>query len=191
MILKTLFLIVITTFLFATDDKITLDWLEKQPRSYAKDFYIWRYLNKDISPQEANEALSQVKYFNDKIFYRYIEKSDDEVYKDYKSCIKSKTSILINKDDYCIEAGLSIYDATKLSKENLQKVIDKVQKEYPKFALKLEVLNSPIPFKTLELSDKETFFGVFNECGGVYRVENFNQFFPYFHCSQMDFFYTL
>ena len=178
MILKTILLILLTTFLFATDDKITLDWLEKQPRSYAKDFYIWRYLNKDISPQEANEALSQVKYFNDKIFYRYIEKSDDEVYKDYKSCIKSKTSILVDKADYCIEAGLSIYDATKLSKENLQKVIDKVKSEYPKFALKLEVLNSAIPFKTLEMSDKETFFGVFNECGGVYRVKHFNQFFP-------------
>lgn len=178
MILKTILLLLLTTFLFATDDKITLDWLEKQPRSYAKDFYIWRYLNKDISPQQANEALSQVKYFNNKIFYRYINKSDDEVYKDYKSCMKSKTSILVEKPDYCIEAGLSIYEATKLSKQNLQKVINKVKPEYLKFAQKLEVINSAIPFKSLELSDSETFFGVFNQCGGVYRVKYFNQFFP-------------
>ena len=178
MILKTILLILITTSIFATDNKITLDWLEQQPRSYAKDFYIWRYLKKDITPQQANEALEQVKYFNNKIFNRYIDKSNDEVYKDYKNCTKEKTFILVNKEDYCIEAGLSIYEATKLSKTNLQKVINKVKNEYPKFALKLEVLNSAIPFKTLELSDSETFFGVFNQCGGVYRVKYFNQFFP-------------
>ncbi len=178
MILKSILLLLITSSLFATDDKITLDWLEQQPKSYAKDFYIWRYLNKNITPNQANEALSQVKYFNDKIFYRYINKSNDEVYKDYKQCRKAKTSSLVTKKDYCIEAGLSIYEATKLSKQNLQKVIKKVAIEYPKFALKLEVLNSAIPFKTLELSDKETFFGVFNQCGGVYRVKHFNQFFP-------------
>jgi soluble lytic murein transglycosylase len=179
LILKIILLLLITTSIFAsTEDKITLDWLHKQPKSYAKDFYIWRYLDKDITPQQANEALGQVKYFNDKIFYRYIDKSNDEVYKDYKSCIKSKTSILVDKQGYCIEAGLSIYEATKLSKQNLQKVIKKTEKEYPKFTSKLEVLNSAIPFKTIEQSNVETFFGVFNECGGVYRVEHFNQFFP-------------
>jgi len=179
LILKTLLLLFFTTSIFAlTEDKITLDWLTQQPKSYAKDFYIWRYLDKDISPRQANEALSQVKYFNNKIFYRYITKSNDEVYKDYKSCMKSKTSILVQKQDYCIEAGLTIYEATKLSKTNLEKVINKVKKEYPKFSSKLEVLNSAIPFKTLEQSDSETFFGVFNECGGVYRVKYFNQFFP-------------
>jgi len=179
LIFKSILLLLFTTSIFAsTKDKITLDWLSQQPKSYAKDFYIWRYLNKDISPKQANEALSQVKYFNNKIFNRYIDKSNDEVYKDYKTCTKTKTSILVNKEDYCIEAGLSIYEATKLSKQNLQKVINKVKNEYPKFALKLEVLNSAIPFKTLELSDSETFFGVFNQCGGVYRVKYFNQFFP-------------
>jgi soluble lytic murein transglycosylase len=179
LILKSILLLLFTTSIFAsTEDKITLDWLSQQPRSYAKDFYIWRYLDKDITPQQANEALGQVNYFNNKIFYRYIDKSDDEVFKDYKSCLKGKTSFLVNKEGYCIEAGLSIYEATKLSKQNLQKVIKKTEKEYPKFSSKLEVLNSAIPFKTIAQSDVETFFGVFNQCGGVYRVQHFNQFFP-------------
>jgi len=178
LIYKSILFILFTASLFATDDTITLNWLEKQPRSYAKDFYIWRYLNENITPKQANKALSQVKYFNNKIFYRYIDKANDEVFKEYKSCIKSKNSILVNKPDYCIEAGLSIYDATKLSKNNLQKVINKVKPEYPKFAQKLEVLNSPLPFNSLELSDSKTFFGVFNQCGGVFRVKYFNQFFP-------------
>jgi len=174
---KILLLFIFTTSLFATTKTISMNWLEKQPRSYAKDFYIWRYLKQNITPQQANQAISQVKYFNNKIFYRYINKSDDEVYKDYKSCMRSKTLSLVNKQAYCIEAGLSIYDATKLSKKNLEKVIVKVEKEYPKFALKLKILDSPNPFVSLELANSETFFGVFNQCGGVYRARYFNQFF--------------
>lgn len=181
MILKTILLFIITTSVFANaknEKTITMNWLKAQPKSYAKDFYIWRYLNQNISPTQANDALSQVRYFNNKIFYRYINKSNDPIFKDYKSCLKGKNHILVNREDYCIEAGLSIYDATKLSKKNLKKVIKKVTKEYPKFAKNLEILDSALPFKSLELSDNETFFSIFNNAGGKYRAKYLNQFFP-------------
>ena len=170
------FLLFISSSIFAQD--ITMQWLEKQPKSYAKDFYIWRYLNKDITPQQANQALSQVRRLNTKILYRYITKSDDPILKDYKSCMRAKTLKLVNSDDYCIEAGLSMYDATKLSRKDLKQVIQKVQKEYPKFAQKLSILDSAIPFKSLIETDNETFFGVFNQVGGKYRSQYFNQLFP-------------
>jgi len=73
--MKLLLLAIFTTSLFSfTNDTITLKWLEKQPKSFAKDFYIWRYLDKDITPEESNKALSQVRYLNNKILYRYIDK---------------------------------------------------------------------------------------------------------------------
>ena len=132
---KLLLTVFITTTIFAQD--ITIEWLEKQPTSYAKDFYIWRYLSYDITPEQANKALSQVKQLNNKIFYRYITKSKDPLLKEYKTCKRAKTQFLLQKEDYCIEAGLSIYDATKLSKNDLRKVIQKVQKEYPFYAKNL------------------------------------------------------
>ena len=157
---------------------ITLKWLKQQPTSYAKDFYIWRYLNQNITPKEANKALAQVRRLNNKILYRYINKSKDETLKDYKSCMKAKTKDLIGKKPYCIEAGLSVYDATKLSKKDLTLVLNKVKDEYPLLADKLKILNSPTPFQTLASSEAKTIFDTFNQVGGVYRVKHFNQYLP-------------
>ena len=172
-------LLIFTTTLFgSTNDKITIEWLEKQPRSFAKDFYIWQFLKKDITAEESNKALSQVRYLNNKILYRYINKAQDVNLQDYKKCMRSKTKNLINKEAYCIEAGLSMYDATKLSKKDLNKVIKKSKNEYPLFTKKLEILQSKIPFEKLIEEDKEVFFNTFNECGGKYRVKNFNHYFP-------------
>jgi soluble lytic murein transglycosylase len=176
LIYKKLFLLLICTSVFAQN--ITLQWLEQQPQSYAKDFYIWRYLNQNITPEQANEALAGVRRLNTKILYRYINRSKDPILQEYKSCMKENTFKLVNKKDYCIEAGLSMYDATKLSKKELQRVIYKVKKEYPDFADKLAILDSALPFKSLIESDTDTFFGVFNQVGSQYRHKYFNQLFP-------------
>jgi len=91
--------------------------------------------------------------------------------------MKAKTKKLLNKKAYCIEAGLSLYDATKLLSSDLNKVISKVESEYPDLSKKLQILNSAVPFKSLELSDNKTFFNTFNQCGGKYRVKYFNNYF--------------
>ena len=180
--MKRIFLI-LSLFMFmfmvnlSAQDKITMSWLQKQPKSIAKDFYIWRYLNQNITPTQANNAIGQVRFFNNKIFYRYTKKSKDKTLKDFTSCMRAKTKKLINKKAYCIEAGLSLYDATKLSNSELNKVIDKVKSEYPDLNKKLQILNSPIPFKSLETCDNKTFFNTFNQCGGKYRVKYFNKHF--------------
>ena len=170
-------LIFVTTLFGFSDDKITMQWLEKQPKSFAKDFYIWRYLNKNITAEESNKALSQVRYLNNQILYRYIDKSKDVNLQEYKKCMRSSTKNLLNKEAYCIEAGLSTYEATKLSKVNLRKIIKKSKKEYAEFSKILKILESDTPFKILEKSSKEVFFDTFNECGGAYRVKNFNHYF--------------
>jgi len=177
---KLLFITLIFTQLIVANanNNITLEWLEKQPISFAKDFYIWRYLNQDISPEESNKALSQVRYLNNKILYRYINKSDNVDLQEYKKCMRLNTKALLHKEDYCIEAGLTVYDATKLSKADLDKIIKKSKKEYPKFAEKLEIIKAKVPFEKLMNEDKDLFFDTFNECGSRYRTENFNHYFP-------------
>ena len=171
-------LIFVTSLFGFSDDKITMQWLEKQPKSFAKDFYLWRYLNKNITAEESNKAISQVRYLNNKLLYRYINKANDINLQDYKKCMRSQTKDLLNKEAYCIEAGLSMFDATKLSSKNLNKIIEKSKNEYPEFTKKLEIIQSKTPFKTLIEQDKDTFFNTFNECGGKYRVRNFNHYFP-------------
>lgn len=158
--------------------EISIEWLESKPKSVYKDFYIWRFLGQDISSKEALKAMEQARYFNYKIFHRFAEKYDNKAYKTYSKCIRMGTNKLVKKEAYCIEAGLSLYDATKLSQNDLLEVMGKTRGDYPDFAKRLEVLYSPAPFKTLINSDNETFFGVFNECGSVYRKKYFNETFP-------------
>jgi soluble lytic murein transglycosylase len=174
--MKKILLLILTINLFATQD-ITMKWLQKQPKSIAKDFYIWRYLSQNITSLQALEAFKQIHRFNNKLFFRYISKSDDKTLKNYKSCIQSKTKKLLKKKAYCIEAGLSVYDATKLNKNNLERIINKVDQEYPTLGKKLKILSSPLPFSSLELSDSNTFFNTFNQVGGKYRTKYFNQYF--------------
>lgn len=173
---KILFTSLLSLSLFS-NDKIDLNWLKQQPKSIAKDFYIWRYLNQNITPKEAQNVLPMVKSFNNKIFYRYISKSNDKILKDYKRCIKLNTNKLLNEKAYCIEAGLSIYDATKLSKDKIKKLINKVEDEYKQLSTDLLVLASPLPFETLEEVNNKTFFQVFNQVGSKYRAKYFNNYF--------------
>ncbi|MEA3353483.1 MAG: lytic transglycosylase domain-containing protein, partial [Campylobacterota bacterium] len=160
------------------DEQISAKWLSKQPKSIAKDFYIWRYLSQNIEPAEALSALEQVRFLNNKIFYRFVDKYNDNNYDEYVKCKKEKTKKLIYKEDYCIQAGLSVYDATQLTKKELSTVKKKVEKEYKRLYKKLDILSSPIPFQKLIQSDNETFFNTFNECGSLYRAKYFDNFFP-------------
>ena len=171
--MKKLLIIILAINLFAQNE-ISEDWLKEQPKTIAKDFYIWRYLDQNITPKQALDACGQIQRFNNKLFFRYIDKSDNKTLKSYKSCVKSKTKDLLNKKPYCIEAGLSVYDATKLPSKSLKKVINRVKNEYPQLAKKLKILNSTIPFVTLEQVDKKTFFDTFNQVGSVYRAKYFN-----------------
>ena len=42
--------------------KVTLDWLDEKPKSYAKDFFIIQYLNqKDISEVDAQTAYDMLE----------------------------------------------------------------------------------------------------------------------------------
>jgi len=56
---------------------ITLSWLKSKPKSYARDFYIYRFFDKNITSQEALEALDLVKNVNSKIFIKYAKKSNN------------------------------------------------------------------------------------------------------------------
>lgn len=168
----------ITSLFSFTDEHITLKWLEKQPKSFAKDFFIWQYLEKDITIEQSMQAVSQVRYLNNKILYSYIDKSKDLNLQDYKKCMRSSSKNLLKREAYCIEAGLSVYDATKLSKKELETFISKAKKEYPEYVKRLEVIQANIPYEKLIKADKDTFFKTFNQSGSVYRVKNFNDYFP-------------
>jgi len=153
---------------------ITKQWLQNKPRSYAKDFYIWRYLNQNITPDDAIWALGEAKNVNNKLFRRYANKLHHKSTSRIVQCMKMKPSLLYKQDADCIKNGLTAYKATKLTKKQLLNVSEKIDKQYPKLANVLKILSSNKPFDRLVQSDNKLFFDTFNQVGTTYRIKYFN-----------------
>ena len=117
-----LLLITLTINLFANNN-ITLKWLDKKPRTIAKDFYTLQYLKQDITGNQASKALGQVRNMNWKLLYAYAKHTKDKDFQYVINCKKAKTNELVNKDATCINIGMSMYDATKLNNKQLKKVV--------------------------------------------------------------------
>ena len=64
---KILFLLIFFLNILNAQYQITQKWLDTKPRSIAKDFYIWRYLNQNITPDEAIWALGEARNVNTKL----------------------------------------------------------------------------------------------------------------------------
>ena len=167
-------LIFISSFANNFKPELTLEWLSKQPRSITKDFYIWQFLNTNITPQEAINALGQARYVNNKLLFRYAKKLKHKETSTVIWCMKQKASKLASQSAMCIENGMTTYKATKLIGDKLAIVISKVKSKYPASSQRFKILNSSQPFVSLINSKAEIFFDTFNECGGKYRENNFN-----------------
>jgi len=172
-------LIILLFFIYAKADfNITQNWLKTKPRSYAKDFYILRYLKQNITPSEAIWALGEAKNVNNKLFFAYAKKLKDKGTSQVVKCIKLPAHKLVKTSAQCIELGLTAYKATKLSHKELNIVINKLKTKYPTDAQKFAILNSIIPFELLIHAPNQVFFDTFNQCGGKFRTKYFNHPLP-------------
>ncbi len=156
--------------------EITLEFLNSKPRSIYKDYYIWRYLDNNVSSKTALKLLGDTKRVNRKLFIKFAKKIDDKSYKKILKCYKMKPKEFLKSDADCIKIGFSSYDATKLSKKDLSIIDKKVYKKYPQLHNIYHILLSKRPFKELTKSDKDTFFDTFNKVGSIYREKHFNFF---------------
>lgn len=158
--------------------QINLPWLKEQPKSFARDFYILQFLNQEITPTQANEALELIHNMNYKLFFTYAKKlQHDETYA-VVQCLKATTKELIQTNADCIAVGLSAYEMTTLTYLEKKELYEKLKEKYPKEAATLLVLNSPLPFTKLIASSNELFFDIFNQVGVQYRQNYFNYKLP-------------
>lgn len=170
--IKLILLLILSTNIAA--QSITMQWLNSKPRTIAKDFYIWQYLDQDISSEQAIEALSQAKSVNWKLLKRYANKLNHKETTEVIDCKKAQGSKLINTNEDCIEIGMSTFAATKLSSDQLETIILKTKNSYPDSSRRFEIINATYPFTKLISSNKDIFFDTFNQCGSKFRIANFN-----------------
>ncbi len=158
--------------------EITLDFFNDKPRSIAKDFYIWRFLDQNITAKEAEALIGEVYNMSSKLFFKFADKLDKEGFKQIAECLKASPKELINSSDDCIAVGLTPKKAVKLSKDELLKAAEKVEEKYPQRAEIFKILASNNVFEELTKADPEIFFKVFNSVDPSYIYEKLNYEIP-------------
>jgi len=154
--------------------EITLDFFSDKTRSIAKDFYIWRFLDQNISAKKAEALIGEVNIMSSKLFFKFADKLDIEGFKEIADCLKAKPKELINASADCIALGLTPDKATKLTKDELITVADKVREKYPNRVKIYEILASNNSFNALIKANPDIFFKLFNGVGSGYRKEQLN-----------------
>lgn len=85
--------ILLSSLLFAyTYAEISLEDISSKPTGHAKNFMIWQYLKQDINSSQADEAFYQLDGVTNKLFFAYVEKTDNEEMRFTASCMKKKSS---------------------------------------------------------------------------------------------------
>ncbi len=160
-------------------EEITLSFLKSKPAGIARDFYIWQFLDQDITPSEANEAYKLIHKMNTKIFSRYFKKTDDKTLSRRTICENMELAELLKQEAECIGYGLKLSDAAKLGKSELKRLAKKLKNDAPKRAEELEILSAKDPLaKLVDSQDAALFASVFEGMGQGYRLTHFNRAIP-------------
>ena len=155
-----------TSPLFA--EQISYDFFRNKPRSLAKDFYISRYLDQNISVREARSLLADVKNMNWKLFYKFADKVDDSAFSRVAYCRKLPASQYEGKDNDCIKIGLTPYKATKIPPQQLIRIASQIAPQYPDDAA-LYWLIAKRDFNQSIRSGAKLFLRLLNQTGNSYR----------------------
>lgn len=139
----------------------SISFFDHLPRSIAKDYYIYRFLNeRNVSDDDAQKLLGETKIVNLKLFKSFAKRIDNAGFKKASLCLSLKVDKLLTKDSECIAMGLSVKDAMSLDKEKIKSLYTEL-KDYRDINETLKVLSAKDVFQT-SLENKNDFINIFN-----------------------------
>jgi len=171
-----LFLIVALA-LPAAAREITLAWLSRQPASYAKDFYIWRYFDQNITPDQADAAFYQIRSVNWKLIRRYAKKTRKPGFAQADRCHRLPAQKLPAETAECSAIAVTPYKFARMPRKKRFELMKQVG-DYPELLKWMDVMADERPFYALVQSDPDTFLTVFNRCGRSWRKANLDHPLP-------------
>lgn len=165
-----------TTDILQDDFQVTLEWLQQKPKSYTKDFFILQYLNQDnISFDDATTVYNMANEANANVKKAYNKKFKTIPTEDLR-CYNATISELKEENSRCIALGLSLNEATEISKSDLNFFISKLD-AYPTLKKDLQIIASDNPFNALVNSDFDRFNRLFFDFNKEYRIKFLNKAF--------------
>ena len=160
--------------LFA-DDSVNFNFFEDKPRSLAKDFYIYEYLQRDeTTPKEAKALFGMVHTMNIRFFHLFAKKMDNADYKKISKCIDLDVNALMKEDDECLNIGINTSKVTSLSKSQL-KLIKPRLKNNKELVNLITLMESENVYEAAMNSDGNLFLSLYNGSITSYKAAIFNQ----------------
>ena len=155
------------------DAHITLHQLNDKPKSIAKDFMIWQYLQQKITPRNAQLAFDQSDFFNRKLLLAYSKRSGSKKLHFITYCMTlSKTKLLQTSNMQCLDIALSPYKATFFKASRLLFIAKNIDDNDT--ANYLSFMGHGALADTLLKYPADTVLKVFNQSGSKYRNKHFN-----------------
>jgi len=156
-------IIFVLLFTILKADSFKFEEIEVMPKSIAKDYYTWRFLQeKETTKEEALKAYAWTKRKSPKL----------------KKAIRKKIGYLPTEDKPKTQKDPNnyiIYPATaaKKSKKTLKRLYKQIKRE-GKYSDVLKVMADPNPFEALKTVTAKTQCYIFNGCNTKYRKKYFN-----------------
>lgn len=170
-----LFCLFVCVDLFASDEPVTFNFFNDKPRSLAKDFYIYEYLQREeTTPKEAKALFGMVHTMNMRFFHLFAKKMDNLEYKKISKCVDMDLTALLKEDDECLNIGMNLNKLTSLSKGQLKLIKPRIKgnKELSAFLTLME--SEDVYTKALAL-DSNSFLTFFMGSITAYKAALFNQ----------------
>lgn len=167
-------LLTLSTLLYA--QTLTIKDLKEYPRSLAKDFYIWHYLNGNVKPDQADKLFEQTHRVTKKLYKAYAKKSNNRYIKKSLKCFKIPAKQLLKEKDLgCVLLSLSPSKAVKMQKRYRQKLITKISNYAPKTARWMRYIDNKQSIEKRFEKHPEDFLMLFKKAGQTYRRRVFNK----------------
>lgn len=155
----------------STNQTLTLNYLKQQPSGISRDFYIWLFLQQDISPQDAKEAYALAMYKNPKLFSLYFQKGGNQALSRQTICQRMPLEKLLKEDAKCIAFALTTKNAESLDKSKLEKLSQAIKPHNITLSNNLKILSSATPFKELINQNAQTFGDFYFAISQNYRYQ--------------------
>ncbi len=167
--------ILLLLFPFLIHAEISLDQLQNSPKGHVRNFNIWQFMDKDITPDEADAAYCLVDGFNSKIFNRYAKKTHDKtVIEQYRCSRLGAKALLEETNASCVDRGLSLSAAIKLDNEQRSRLCKVLEKENTSKKELLYLMNSDNFLLDTLNSGADNYLRLFNSLGDEERQKYFN-----------------
>lgn len=154
----------------------SLEELKQSPSGLVRNFYIWQFMQSNITATQADEAYSLVDGFNQKVFTEYAKKTEKESVKEQYACSRLDAKELLKIEDAaCVNMALSLPAAMKLSEGERVKLSAVLMEKYASKGELLRLMNSKdLAFEALK-SGPKNYLTLFNGLDYDARRKHFDR----------------